>query len=108
MLLTVEESQIRESGNGSPEQLRNNSKRTSALDAMLPHSDTHCDGTGDAAGALQEVDGYVARNRKLLGNAYCAPELREETPGREETRTDPPDGQQDPESGKNKEKNLGI
>uniref|UniRef100_A0A8C9G4D7 Taxilin gamma n=1 Tax=Pavo cristatus TaxID=9049 RepID=A0A8C9G4D7_PAVCR len=45
---------------------------------------------------------------KLLGSTCCSQESREETPGREEARTDPPDGQQDPESEKHKEKTLGM
>ncbi|XP_044285980.1 gamma-taxilin isoform X2 [Varanus komodoensis] len=104
MLLTMEESQICGFGDSSREQLRNS--KCSALNTVLQHSDTNCDGTENAA-ALEEVEDYIARNRKLLGNVYCAQELREETPGREETRTDPPDGQQDPEIEKNKEKTLG-
>ncbi|KAM8976310.1 gamma-taxilin [Pelodytes ibericus] len=40
--------------------------------------------------------------------SHCLPkESREETPGREETRLDPPDGQQDMGTERNKEKNLG-
>ncbi|XP_061483198.1 gamma-taxilin isoform X2 [Rhineura floridana] len=91
MLLTMEESQNCEFGSSSPEQLRN-----IALNTMLQHSEANFDGT-ENAGSLDEVEDYIVRNRNLLGTAYCAQELREETPGREETRTEPPDGQQDPE-----------
>lgn len=56
----------------------------------------------------QEVEDYISKNRKLVGKEYCTQELREETPGREETRIDPPDGQQDSENEKNKEKTLGT
>lgn len=83
------------------------SSECAELNTMLQHSETNCEGT-ETASALEEVDDYIVGNRKLLGSAYCAPELREETPGREESRTDPPDGQQDLESEKNKEKTLGI
>ncbi|XP_018105129.1 gamma-taxilin isoform X1 [Xenopus laevis] len=38
---------------------------------------------------------------------FLAKETREETPGKEETRLDPPDGQQDQSNERNKEKNLG-
>ncbi|XP_060626013.2 gamma-taxilin isoform X1 [Anolis sagrei] len=105
MLLTMEESQMCEFGKSSnPEALRNS--ECPALNPSLPLPGTNCE-SGERAGALSEVDEYMVRNRKLLKTAFCAQELREETPGREEARTDPPDGQQDPENEKSKEKNLG-
>ncbi|XP_060089999.1 gamma-taxilin [Heteronotia binoei] len=104
LFLTPEESQICETGSINQEQLMNN--KCTELNTMLQHSETNYDGT-ENAGALEEVENYIDRNRKLLGPVFCAQELREETPGREETRIDPPDGQQDPEAEKNKEKTLG-
>uniref|UniRef100_A0ABM5FYG3 Gamma-taxilin-like isoform X1 n=2 Tax=Pogona vitticeps TaxID=103695 RepID=A0ABM5FYG3_9SAUR len=104
MLLKMEESRVCELGTGSRDQLRNRkcSERSPAL--QLP--ETRCGGPEDA-GPLEEVEDYLARNGKLLGPLFSAPELREETPGSEETRLDSPDGQQDPESEKSKEKTLG-
>lgn len=61
----------------------------------------------ESTGALQEAE-YITKNRKHPGPTCCSQESREETPGREEARTDPPDGQQDPESEKHKEKTLGV
>ncbi|XP_078514224.1 gamma-taxilin [Lissotriton helveticus] len=48
-----------------------------------------------------------AKRNELIVSACCSQESREETPGREESRIDPPDGQQDPENDKSKEKTLG-
>lgn len=61
----------------------------------------------DSTGTLEDAE-CVTRNRKHPGSTCCSQESREETPGREEARTDPPDGQQDPESEKHKEKTLGV
>ncbi|XP_028583442.2 gamma-taxilin isoform X1 [Podarcis muralis] len=105
MLLTEEEPQNCKFGRSSLDRQLRNSK-CPALNTMLQHSDTNCDGT-ENAGALEEAEDFIPRNRNVLGAAFCPQELREETPGREETRTDPPDGQQDPESEKGKEKTLG-
>ncbi|KAM4905799.1 gamma-taxilin isoform 3-T3 [Sylvia borin] len=59
----------------------------------------------EGAGTLEEAE-YITKNRKHPGSTCCSQESREDTPGRE-ARTDPPDGQQDPESEKHKEKTLG-
>lgn len=75
-------------------------------DSTLQHPQSNCDGM-ESTGTLEEED-YIPKNGKLLGSTCCTREAREETPGREEARTDPPDGQQDPESDKNKEKTLGM
>ncbi|XP_025945399.1 gamma-taxilin isoform X2 [Apteryx rowi] len=76
-----------------------NSKCNELSDTALQLTQSNCDG-------MEEAE-YITRNRKLLGSPCCSQESREETPGREEARTDPPDGQQDPESEKHKEKTLG-
>uniref|UniRef100_A0ACB8FIE1 Uncharacterized protein n=1 Tax=Sphaerodactylus townsendi TaxID=933632 RepID=A0ACB8FIE1_9SAUR len=104
LILTTEDSHICEIGSSNQEQLMNS--QCTGLNTMLQRSETNYDGT-ENAGTLDEMEDYIARNRKLLGPEFCAEELREETPGREETRIDPPDGQQDPEVEKNKEKTLG-
>uniref|UniRef100_A0A8C6Y5M7 Taxilin gamma n=1 Tax=Naja naja TaxID=35670 RepID=A0A8C6Y5M7_NAJNA len=72
---------------------------------MLQQAETDCESRENED--AQEVEDYISKNRKLVGTEYCTQELREETPGREETRIDPPDGQQDSENEKNKEKTLG-
>lgn len=75
------------------------SKCTELSDTVLQSNCYSLENTG----ALEEAD-----FRKHLGSTCCSQESREETPGREEARTDPPDGQQDPESEKHKEKTLGV
>ncbi|XP_074048461.1 gamma-taxilin isoform X1 [Macrotis lagotis] len=74
---------------------------------ILQHQDSNCHGSNSKK-SLQEVEesNFITKNRNLVSTAYCTRESREETPGRE-ARTDPPDGQQDIESDKNKEKTLG-
>lgn len=106
MLLKMEESQVGEFGPSSREELRNS--KCPELKTVLQHPEANCDSPEDAGALEEEVEDYIARNRKLLGPTFAAQELREETPGSEETRIDPPDGQQDPESEKNKEKTLGM
>ncbi|XP_028935417.2 gamma-taxilin, partial [Ornithorhynchus anatinus] len=53
----------------------------------------------------EETD-YITKNRNLVRTAYCAQESRDKIPVRG-ARTDPPDGQQDLERDKSKEKTLG-
>ncbi|XP_006835748.1 PREDICTED: gamma-taxilin [Chrysochloris asiatica] len=74
---------------------------------ILQHQDSHCDGRSTEH-SLEEDAGstFLTNNRNLVSPAYCTQESREETPGRE-ARTDPPDGQQDSECSRNKEKTLG-
>ncbi|EMP25685.1 Gamma-taxilin [Chelonia mydas] len=71
----------------------------------LQHLQSNCDGIESTA-ALED-ENYISKNRKPVDSMYCTQESREETPGREEARTEPPDGEQDPETEKNKEKTLG-
>uniref|UniRef100_A0A8D0HMV6 Taxilin gamma n=1 Tax=Sphenodon punctatus TaxID=8508 RepID=A0A8D0HMV6_SPHPU len=99
------EAGVDEMGMNTQDQLVN-SECDTELDTMVEHSESNYGGI-ENTGALEEedVESYIAKNSKLLGTTCCA--SREETPGREEARTDPPDGQQDPESEKNKEKTLG-
>ncbi|NXT80463.1 TXLNG protein, partial [Zapornia atra] len=79
-----------------------NSKCNELSGTALQHSQPNCYGLG-SRGALEEAECLT----RAPGSTRCAQESREETPGREEARTDPPDGQQDPESEKHKEKTLG-
>ncbi|XP_036601094.1 gamma-taxilin isoform X3 [Trichosurus vulpecula] len=74
---------------------------------ILQHQESHCHGSNSKK-SLEEVEesNFLTKNRNLVSTAYCTRESREETPGRE-ARTDPPDGQQDIEGDKNKEKTLG-
>ncbi|XP_072470371.1 gamma-taxilin isoform X2 [Notamacropus eugenii] len=74
---------------------------------ILQHQESNCHGSSSKK-SLKEVEEstFLTKNRNLVSTAYCTQESREETPGRE-ARTDPPDGQQDIESDKNKEKTLG-
>lgn len=101
----MEEAGSQEMGMNNQDQLVN-SKCNESSDAALQHMESNCDGL-ENAGTLEEAE-YITKNRKLLGSSCCSQESREETPGREEARTDPPDGQQDPESEKHKEKTLGV
>ncbi|KAM9577124.1 gamma-taxilin isoform 1-T1 [Trichechus inunguis] len=74
---------------------------------ILQHQDSNCDVTSNKH-SLEEDEGsaFITNNRNLVSPAYCTQESREETPG-QEARTDPPDGQQDSECNRNKEKTLG-
>lgn len=101
----MEEAGSQEMGMNNQDQMVN-SKCNESSDAALQHVESNCDGL-ENAGTLEEAE-YITKNRKLLGSSCCSQESREETPGREEARTDPPDGQQDPESEKHKEKTLGV
>lgn len=94
----MEEAGSRQMGMNNQDQLVK-SKCTELSDTVLQSNCYSLENTG----ALEE-----AEFRKPLGSTCCSQESREETPGREEARTDPPDGQQDPESEKHKEKTLGV
>ncbi|XP_037678080.1 gamma-taxilin isoform X2 [Choloepus didactylus] len=74
---------------------------------ILQHQDSNYDGTSNKH-LLEEDEGsdFITKNRNLVSPAYCTQEAREETPGRE-ARMDPPDGQQDSQCNRNKEKTLG-
>ncbi|KAM9038633.1 gamma-taxilin isoform X3 [Sarcophilus harrisii] len=74
---------------------------------ILQHQESNCRGSNSKK-TLEEVEesNFLTKNRNLVSTTYCTRESREEIPGRE-ARTDPPDGQQDIESDKNKEKTLG-
>uniref|UniRef100_A0A8D2DBF7 Taxilin gamma n=1 Tax=Sciurus vulgaris TaxID=55149 RepID=A0A8D2DBF7_SCIVU len=75
---------------------------------ILQHQDSKCGGTSNKH-SLEEDEGssdFITKNRNLVSSAYRAQESREEIPGRE-ARTDPPDGQQESECSRNKEKTLG-
>ncbi|NXU75933.1 TXLNG protein, partial [Oreotrochilus melanogaster] len=97
----MEEAGSLEMGMNNQDQLVN-SKCDELSDAALQ---PNCYGL-ENRGTLEEAE-CITKNRKHLGTSCCSQETREETPGREEARTDPPDGQQDPESEKHKEKTLG-
>ncbi|XP_023370093.1 gamma-taxilin isoform X1 [Otolemur garnettii] len=73
---------------------------------ILQHQDSNC-GTSNKH-SLEEDEGsdFITKNRNLASTAYCTQESREEIPGRE-ARTDPPDGRQNAEYNRNKEKTLG-
>lgn len=83
-----------------------NSRCNELSNTVLQHMQPNCDGL-ENTDTLEGTE-YITKNRKLPGSTCCSQESREETPGREEPRTDPPDGQQDPESEKHKEKTLGV
>ncbi|XP_068280031.1 gamma-taxilin isoform X1 [Nyctibius grandis] len=100
----MEEAGSQEMGMNNQDQLVN-SKCNELSDTALQHVQSNCYSL-ENMGALEEAE-YITKNRKHLGSTCCSQESREETPGREEARTDPPDGQQDPESEKHKEKTLG-
>ncbi|XP_014403513.1 PREDICTED: gamma-taxilin isoform X5 [Myotis brandtii] len=80
--------------------------RTQSND-ILQHQDSNCGGISNKH-SLEEAEGsdFITKNRSLVNPAYCTQESREEIPGRE-ARTEPPDGQQDSECNRNKEKTLG-
>lgn len=98
----MEEAGSREMGMNNQEQLVK-SKCTELSDTALQSNCYSLENTG----TLEEAE-FITKNRKHPGSTCCSQESREETPGREEARTDPPDGQQDPESEKHKEKTLGV
>ncbi|KAK1347032.1 hypothetical protein QTO34_000894 [Cnephaeus nilssonii] len=81
--------------------------RTSQSNDILQNQDSNCGGTSNKH-SLEEAEGsdFITKNRSLVNPAYCTQEPREEIPG-QEARTDPPDGQQDSECNRNKEKTLG-
>lgn len=74
---------------------------------ILQHQDSSCGGTTKKH-SLEGDEGsdFVTNNRNLVSSVFCTQETREEIPGRE-ARTGPPDGQQDSECSRNKEKTLG-
>ncbi|XP_026640515.1 gamma-taxilin isoform X4 [Microtus ochrogaster] len=74
---------------------------------ILQHEDSSCGGTTKTHSLEGDEDSdFITKNRNLVSSAFCAQESREEIPG-QEARTGPPDGQQDSECSKNKEKTLG-
>ncbi|XP_029459151.1 gamma-taxilin isoform X2 [Rhinatrema bivittatum] len=75
-------------------------------EANLQQQEADCDSMENTL-ILQEEEDFAAKNRELLVTEYGAQESQEETVGSEESRSDLPDGQQDPESDRNKEKALG-
>uniref|UniRef100_A0A8C0ND59 Taxilin gamma n=2 Tax=Canis lupus familiaris TaxID=9615 RepID=A0A8C0ND59_CANLF len=81
--------------------------RNSQSNDILQHQDSNCGGTSNKH-SLEEDEGsdFITKNRSLMSPAYCTQKSREEIPGRE-ARIDPPDGQQDSECNRNKEKTLG-
>ncbi|XP_069730825.1 gamma-taxilin [Phaenicophaeus curvirostris] len=99
----MEEAGSQEMGMNNQDQLMN-SRCNELSDTALQHAHSNCCGL-ENMGALEEAE-YITKHRKHPGSTCCSQESREETPGRE-ARTDPPDGQQDPESEKHKEKTLG-
>ncbi|XP_006528955.1 gamma-taxilin isoform X1 [Mus musculus] len=74
---------------------------------ILQHQDPSCGGTTKKH-SLEGDEGsdFITKNRNLVSSVFCTQEKREEIPGRE-ARTGPPDGQQDSECSRNKEKTLG-
>ncbi|EDL90493.1 similar to CXORF15 [Rattus norvegicus] len=74
---------------------------------ILQHQDSSCGGTTKKH-SLEGDEGsdFVTNTRNLVSSVFCTQETREEIPGRE-ARTGPPDGQQDSECSRNKEKTLG-
>ena len=74
---------------------------------ILQHQDSHCGGTSNKHSLEEDArSDFITKGRSLVSPAYCTRESREEIPGRE-ARTDPPDGQQDSECSRNKDKTLG-
>lgn len=101
----MEEAGSGETGMNNQDQLVK-SKCTELSDTALQYPQSNCYSL-ESTGTLEEAE-YIPKSRKHPGPTGCSQECREETPGREEARTDPPDGQQDPESEKHKEKTLGV
>lgn len=81
--------------------------RNSQSNDILQHQDSNCGGTSNKH-SLEEDEGsdFITKTRSLVSSAYCIQESREDIPG-QEARTDPPDGQQDSEYSRSKEKTLG-
>nr|XP_048717816.1 gamma-taxilin isoform X2 [Caretta caretta] len=103
MIGTTDEAGICEIGMNTQDQLMNS--KCVETGTTLQHLQSNCDGIESTA-ALED-ENYISKNRKPMDSMDCTQESREETPGREEARTEPPDGEQDPETEKNKEKTLG-
>ncbi|NXN16666.1 TXLNG protein, partial [Indicator maculatus] len=83
------------------------SSRCSQLPAAAPQpAQPGCCGLAKA-GAVEDAECPPEDRRQPVPSSCCSQDSREETPGREEARTDLPDGQQDPDSEKHKEKTLG-
>ncbi|XP_034340771.1 gamma-taxilin isoform X1 [Arvicanthis niloticus] len=73
---------------------------------ILQHQDSSCGGTTKKHSLDGDEGSDFITNRNLVSSVFCTQETREEIPGRE-ARTGPPDGQQDSECSRNKEKTLG-
>ncbi|KAG8508853.1 Gamma-taxilin [Galemys pyrenaicus] len=74
---------------------------------IIQHQDPHCGSTSNKhARGDNEGGDFLTKNRDLVSQAFCTQAPREGIPGRE-ARTDPPDGRQDSECNRNKEKALG-
>ncbi|XP_030704042.1 gamma-taxilin [Globicephala melas] len=74
---------------------------------ILQHQGSHCGGTSNKHSLEEDAHSdFITKGRSLVSPEYCTRESREEIPGRE-ARTDPPDGQQDSECDRNKDKTLG-
>ncbi|XP_028617999.1 gamma-taxilin isoform X3 [Grammomys surdaster] len=73
---------------------------------ILQHQDSSCGGTTKKHSLEGDEGTDFITNRNLVSSVFCTQETREEIPGRE-ARTGPPDGQQDSECSRNKEKTLG-
>ncbi|KAB1253605.1 Gamma-taxilin [Camelus dromedarius] len=81
--------------------------RNSQSNDILQHQDANCGGTSNKHSLEEDVSSdFLTKSRSLVSPAYCTQEAREEIPG-QEARTDPPDGRQDSECNRNKEKTLG-
>nr|XP_044996057.1 gamma-taxilin isoform X1 [Jaculus jaculus] len=79
----------------------------SQTNVILQHQGSSCgDTTNKHSLEGNEGSDLLTKNRNLVSPAFCAQAARKEIPGRE-ARTGPPDGQQDSECSRNKEKTLG-
>ncbi|EPY74378.1 gamma-taxilin [Camelus ferus] len=82
--------------------------RNSQSNDILQHQDANCGGTSNKHSLEEDVSSdFLTKSRSLVSPAYCTQEAREEIPG-QEARTDPPDGRQDSECNRNKEKTLEV
>ncbi|NWR13794.1 TXLNG protein, partial [Emberiza fucata] len=90
----MEETGSGEMGMNNQDQLVK-SKCPELSDTALQYPQSNCYSL-ESTGPLEEAE-YIPKSRKHPGPTGCSQECREETPGREEARTDPPDGQQDPD-----------
>lgn len=79
--------------------------RASQSNDILQHQDSNCGATRNKH-SLGEAEGFITKHRSLVNPAFCTQAPREDIPG-QEARTDPPDGQQDSDCNRNKEKTLG-